>query len=161
LDKVSVSDGRFEASVSGLKSLLDRPAFPMTSPGCRARFCGEGCGLNRRRFRQIVSALGLQGNVVTIQSATPLTVDAFAFGKLRWLSGKNCGQTLPVLGNNGGQIDLVVAPFSEVTPGDLAEIFESCGHTIAICADRFGNAHNFRGEPHVPGNDLLLRYPGG
>ncbi|MEO0871962.1 MAG: phage BR0599 family protein, partial [Pseudomonadota bacterium] len=24
--------------------------------------------------------------------------------------------------------------------------------------DRFGNAHNFRGEPFLPGNDLLARY---
>ncbi|MBN8804942.1 MAG: phage BR0599 family protein, partial [Sphingopyxis terrae] len=26
---------------------------------------------------------------------------------------------------------------------------------------RFSNAVNFRGEAHLPGNDLLTRYPGG
>ena len=31
---------------------------------------------------------------------------------------------------------------------------------LATCAGRFANAVNFRGEPHLPGMDLLTRYPG-
>ena len=33
--------------------------------------------------------------------------------------------------------------------------------SIATCAGRFGNTLNFRGEPYLPGVDLLTRYPGG
>ncbi|MCC6942300.1 MAG: phage BR0599 family protein, partial [Novosphingobium sp.] len=36
---------------------------------------------------------------------------------------------------------------------------EGCDHTIGTCADRFGNGVNFQGEPFLPGNDLLTRYP--
>jgi len=32
---------------------------------------------------------------------------------------------------------------------------------METCSARFGNAVNFRGEPYLPGNDLLTRYPGG
>nr|WP_232014937.1 phage BR0599 family protein [Sphingopyxis sp. EG6] len=32
---------------------------------------------------------------------------------------------------------------------------------LATCRERFANAINFRGEAHLPGNDLLTRYPGG
>ncbi len=32
---------------------------------------------------------------------------------------------------------------------------------LATCRTRFANAVNFRGEAHLPGNDLLTRYPGG
>jgi hypothetical protein len=50
-------------------------------------------------------------------------------------------------------------PILAGTPlGTLAELREGCDHTIATCASRFGNAANFRGEPFVPGNDLLARY---
>ncbi|HKR91916.1 phage BR0599 family protein, partial [Novosphingobium sp.] len=35
-----------------------------------------------------------------------------------------------------------------------------CDHTLNTCAARFSNAANFRGEPFLPGNDLLVRYPG-
>jgi hypothetical protein len=40
-----------------------------------------------------------------------------------------------------------------------AELREGCDHTIETCTSRFGNAANFRGEPFLPGNDLLARYP--
>ncbi|MCU0890414.1 MAG: phage BR0599 family protein, partial [Sandarakinorhabdus sp.] len=35
---------------------------------------------------------------------------------------------------------------------------EGCDKRFATCRDRFGNGLNFRGEPHVPGGDLLTRY---
>ena len=36
---------------------------------------------------------------------------------------------------------------------------EGCDRTIATCTSRFGNAVNFRGEPFLPGNDMLAQYP--
>jgi hypothetical protein len=42
--------------------------------------------------------------------------------------------------------------------GTRVELREGCDHTIATCADRFQNALNFRGEPFLPGNDLLARH---
>jgi uncharacterized phage protein (TIGR02218 family) len=44
--------------------------------------------------------------------------------------------------------------------GDLVQISEGCDRMLATCAGRFGNVLNFRGEPHLPGIDLLTRYPG-
>ena len=38
---------------------------------------------------------------------------------------------------------------------------EGCDKRFATCRTRFANSANFRGEPHLPGNDLLTRYPGG
>jgi uncharacterized phage protein (TIGR02218 family) len=37
---------------------------------------------------------------------------------------------------------------------------EGCDKRLETCRDRFANTLNFRGEPHLPGNDLLTRYPG-
>jgi hypothetical protein len=34
-----------------------------------------------------------------------------------------------------------------------------CDRRLATCRDRFGNVVNFRGFPHIPGNDVVLRYP--
>ena len=44
--------------------------------------------------------------------------------------------------------------------GALIELIEGCDKSLATCAARFGNAINFRGEPYLPGIDLLTRYPG-
>lgn len=45
-----------------------------------------------------------------------------------------------------------------LSTGTRALLREGCDHTIATCANRFGNAANFDGEPFLPGNDLLARY---
>jgi hypothetical protein len=37
---------------------------------------------------------------------------------------------------------------------------EGCDKQMATCSARFANAVNFRGEPYLPGMDLLTRYPG-
>lgn len=34
-----------------------------------------------------------------------------------------------------------------------------CDRQLGTCRGRFGNVANFRGFPHIPGNDFLLRYP--
>jgi uncharacterized phage protein (TIGR02218 family) len=34
-----------------------------------------------------------------------------------------------------------------------------CDKRLATCRDRFANAVNFRGFPHIPGNDFVISYP--
>jgi hypothetical protein len=34
-----------------------------------------------------------------------------------------------------------------------------CDRALGTCRDRFDNVANFRGFPHIPGNDFVLRYP--
>jgi hypothetical protein len=34
-----------------------------------------------------------------------------------------------------------------------------CDRRLSVCRDRFDNVANFRGFPHIPGNDFVLRYP--
>ncbi len=36
---------------------------------------------------------------------------------------------------------------------------EGCDRRLSTCRDRFANVANFRGFPHVPGNDFTLKYP--
>ncbi len=39
------------------------------------------------------------------------------------------------------------------------EFGEGCDRQLSTCRDRFGNVANFRGFPHIPGNDFVLKYP--
>ena len=34
-----------------------------------------------------------------------------------------------------------------------------CDRRLTTCRERFGNVANFRGFPHIPGNDFVLKYP--
>ena len=104
---------------------------------------------------------------VVTSSAMPaigvdVTVDGrFVGGTMRVLSGALTGLRARI-GNVGvGRVDLAEALRRELAAGDRIELEEGCDKRFATCADRFANAANFRGEPHLPGNDLLTRYPGG
>jgi uncharacterized phage protein (TIGR02218 family) len=82
-----------------------------------------------------------------------------AGGSLRWLDGPHSGVTLDIVATDGAAL-IVDGPLpKEVAPGTRAVLREGCDHTLATCAGRFANAVNFRGEPFLPGNDLLTRYP--
>ena len=63
-------------------------------------------------------------------------------------------------GSAGAVVTLREAPAFAAAAGTLVEVTEGCDRTLATCAGRFGNAANFRGEPYLPGLDLLTRYPG-
>ena len=52
-------------------------------------------------------------------------------------------------------------PRIAIEAGARLWLTEGCDKRFETCWSRFANAINFRGEPHLPGNDLLTRYPGG
>jgi hypothetical protein len=74
------------------------------------------------------------------------------------LSGPQTGLAFGVIDAHEDWLTLDRPLVSGVVPGTLAELREGCDHTITTCAARFGNGVNFRGEPFLPGNDLLSRY---
>lgn len=151
-------DGGFSAQLRSLKSALDFDPVPRTSPGCRARFCGPGCNLSPARFRRVASVSMLDH---TSNSAGFEGIEAsnFVFGDLRWIDGFATGLRHAIIAQDDGMLVLDGAIPQGVGPGTRAELREGCDRTIATCAARFDNAVNFRGEPFLPGNDLVARYP--
>jgi uncharacterized phage protein (TIGR02218 family) len=81
-------------------------------------------------------------------------------GRLRYLSGGNCGLSTVVLSASGNVVQVRDLPRATVEIGCRIELREGCDKRFETCVSRFDNAANFRGEPHLPGNDLLTRYPG-
>jgi uncharacterized phage protein (TIGR02218 family) len=86
--------------------------------------------------------------------------NAYAYGRLRWISGPNSGLDSEIVRSAGALLRLREAPAHLPEIGDRVEIREGCDKSFETCWGRFANAINFRGEPHLPGMDLLTRYPG-
>ncbi len=42
--------------------------------------------------------------------------------------------------------------------GDMVVLTVGCDKRFDTCRDRFSNAANFRGFPHIPGNDFVMGY---
>lgn len=159
LGNVAEEDGQFEAELRSAKAGLEIDIVPRTSPTCRAAFCGADCQLSASRFTHLakVAALDLEANSVSFTNG-PVATDMLQ-GHVRWIDGPFAGLAMQVIDIDGTALVLDRPLSDEVLAGHKAQLREGCDHTLGTCTARFGNAANFRGEPHLPGNDLLTRYP--
>ena len=86
--------------------------------------------------------------------------ERFIDGRLRCRDGANAGIDARITAVDGGALVLLEGlPFAPISGGRV-ELREGCDKRLATCSGRFANAANFRGEPHVPGGDVLTRFPG-
>lgn len=157
LGRVQGGTNAFSAELNSAKRVLERDLVPRTSPTCRARFCGPGCGLSAARFthRHELTGIDLDLNRVRFDG---LMVASFNDGQIRFLDGPQTGIAFGVLGTSSDWLILDRPLDENLKIGTKAELLEGCDHTIATCSSRFDNALNFRGEPFLPGNDQLARY---
>ncbi len=156
LGDVSVADGRFTVDLLGQTHAFDAPVVEETAPDCRAFLGDKRCRVDMAGRTQMVSVQAAVDNVITL--AENMAAGLYNAGRLRWLDGPNAGLSLPVAGQLGQNIYLAKRPHFTVMAGTRALLTEGCDGRFATCTDRFSNAANFRGEPHLPGNDLLTRY---
>ena len=159
MGEISQEDQSFSAELRSAKARLETDAVPRTSPTCRAAFCGADCGLSPARFTHLatVSSVDEEDNAVTLSGGPDAA--KLRHGSLRFLDGVLAGTWLDIVAVEGAQIVLARTLSDDIEAGAKVFVREGCDHTVATCATRFGNTANFRGEPFLPGNDLLARYP--
>jgi uncharacterized phage protein (TIGR02218 family) len=154
---VAIKGDGFTADLSGAASRLGDPVCPSTSAECRAHFGDKQCRVDLAGRTLRASIVGVSGNELTVDQPVD---DRFVFGRLRYMSGASCGLTTVMLSVSGATVQVRDLPRAPVEPGCRVELREGCDKRLETCVTRFNNAVNFRGEPHLPGNDLLTRYPG-
>jgi len=160
LGDVGIKGNGFEAELRGPAAQLDRPVVEHTSPECRAALGDKRCRVDMAARRQVTRVTAAPDeDKVEVADASAAT-NAYGYGRLRWIGGANSGLESAVLRCEGTLLTLREPPVHPALPGDLVEIEEGCDKAFATCAGRFDNGENFRGEPHLPGIDLLTRYPG-
>jgi uncharacterized phage protein (TIGR02218 family) len=154
---VAAKDGEYSVDLLGVAAELERPVCPLTSPECRAELGDPKCRVDMAGRTLRAKVVGVAGHVITVDQVLD---ERFRFGRVRFLGGGANGEARIILGAEGNELSLRSAPSGPVAAGTAVEIVEGCDKMLATCAERFANAANFRGEPHLPGNDLLTRYPG-
>lgn len=156
---VSEEAGSFTADLVSRKAELQRDPVPRTSPSCRAEFCGPGCGLSAARFDHAAAVASFDPATNAVGLTGSIDLALLSGGTLRWLDGPFAGQSSSIAGIAGGRI-VLDEPF-DLPPavGTRVLLRDGCDRTLDSCATRFANAINFQGEPHLPGNDLITRYP--
>jgi uncharacterized phage protein (TIGR02218 family) len=86
----------------------------------------------------------------------------FTAGRLVFTSGANAGVAVEVKSHrtdDGVVLELWQAMPEPIAHGDAFTVTAGCDKRYSTCRDRFANAVNFRGFPHMPGNDFVISYP--
>lgn len=155
---ISHRGGQFTAQMRSAKTALFVDPLPRTSPACRARFCGPGCNLSPAPYEGFAALIEFsrEGNWVRFDVSDPaLLLD----GEIAWFDGPMAGLRQQVLAHDDGALTLDSPLAQGLAPGMTARLRQGCDHSLQTCETVFANAANFRGEPYLPGNDLLARYP--
>lgn len=160
LGDVSLKGGGFEAELRGPAAVLEQAAVEQTSPDCRAELGDRRCRVDMAGRVRIARVAAVVAENVFAFEGLDAADEAYAYGRLRWIGGANSGLGAAILASEGTRVTLREAPWRAPAVGDAAELREGCDKLFATCRERFSNALNFRGEPHLPGMDLLTRYPG-
>ncbi|MDO5704260.1 MAG: DUF2163 domain-containing protein [Paracoccus sp. (in: a-proteobacteria)] len=86
----------------------------------------------------------------------------FAFGFLEWTSGTNIGRLAEVMMHEVASgivtITLLETPVRPVATGHAFTVRAGCDKRAETCTAKFANIVNFRGFPHIPGQDTVIRY---
>jgi uncharacterized phage protein (TIGR02218 family) len=89
--------------------------------------------------------------------------EGFTNGLLSWSDGGNAGSVGPVAADarcgGGRMFALAHAPTATVLVGDGFAVTVGCDRSAVTCRDKFANLLNFRGFPHLPGDDWVGSYP--
>jgi uncharacterized phage protein (TIGR02218 family) len=156
LGAVEIKGEAFQVELRGPTAVLDAAVVEETSPECRASLGDKRCGVDLAG-RSLTTTVLLADDII-LSVAAALVPGDYAQGRLRWLDGVNAGLEGLILANDASHITLADPPPLLPAPGDRIELTQGCDRRFSTCTGRFANALNFRGEPHLPGNDLLTRY---
>lgn len=167
LGEIRSGAGAYHAELRGLTDLLNRPFGRLYQPRCRADLGDAACGVDLAapEFRVGATvARALDGVVFQVGGAGGYDDGWFERGQMRVTGGAalNLTATIKVdrrLENGAREITLWQELRVDLGAGDTVELFAGCDKRMSTCRDRFANLMNFRGFPHIPGEDWLMAVP--
>lgn len=170
LGEITRAGGAFRAELRGLSEKLGRGGGRVFGALCPAVLGDGDCGfdLSAPGFSAEVALADVaeEGAMLFLPGLSDYAPGWFTEGGVAFLSGAAEGQMgfvhrdEPGAGPGGSRrITLWGAPGAAPRRGDMLRIEAGCDKRFVTCRVKFGNQVNFRGFPHVPGEDWLMAVP--
>jgi uncharacterized phage protein (TIGR02218 family) len=166
LGEVRRTGNAFTAEVRSLADRLNQESGRLFAAACSADL-GDG----RCKVDLMQPTLRGSGMVAALTGTSSFTANGlegfadgwFTGGRLTFSSGANAAVAIEVKQHrvDGGEVTIALwqAAPEPIALGDAFIVTAGCDKRFATCRDRFGNGANFRGFPHIPGNDFVMSYP--
>ncbi len=166
LGEVKREGQAFSAELRGLADALSQESGRLYTAKC-------GADLGDARCKRDLSSpeWSGEGTVVAPETASVVAVSGleifadgfFTAGRLTWTSGANAGLSVEIkehrMADDVVRLSLWQSVPEPIASGDTFSITAGCDKTFVTCRDRFANTVNFRGFPHIPGNDFVVATP--
>ncbi len=166
IGEVVRSGGAFRAELRGLTESLNQPQGRVFQRNCSAILGDKRCGfdLSEPGYSVELAADGVVDRRQFVFDALPGFDDRwFERGRMVVLSGAAVGIVGVIKTDRqsgaGRQIELWQSLGAEIAKGDLVRIEAGCDKLAGTCRAKFSNFLNYRGFPHLPGDDWLSAYP--
>ncbi len=155
----------FSAEVRGQSERLSQDSGRLYTSTCAADLGDRRCGIDLAdpafRGSGSVGALNATSSF-TASGLDSFDDDWFSAGKLTFTSGANAGVSVEVKRHRKDAavtFELWQTMPEAIAAGDTFIVTAGCDKRFQTCHDRFNNVLNFRGFPHIPGNDFVISYP--
>lgn len=165
LGKIVRRDGAFVAELESLASSLDQANGRTVARRCDAALGDGRCGIDagRPEFSGAGVVVSMEGYDTLVVAGLEAFADGwFSNGVLTWSSGANAGHAERVVshrvGGDAARLVLWSDDQGAVQVGDGFAIVAGCDKRFETCQAKFANSVNFRGFPHLPGNDTAYAY---
>ncbi len=154
----------FSADLRSLAHVMDQETGRRYAKTCSADLGDTRCGLSLDNSRYRVSA------PITHADGANLAVDLAGFadgwfvgGRYQMVTGVAAGATGTIRAHrqqDGATMLSLWAPLAaSPSAGDRITLQAGCDKSFETCGTKFHNRANFRGFPHIPGNDVLMSTP--
>lgn len=169
LGEIRRKDSAFEAELRGLGEDLNVAVGRSILRTCDRVLGDAKCGFDLETpgfsFEAQVG-VGSSGTEIVCDLANGPEDGWFRSGILTWITGANAPVRASLRGDRIRSdglraLGLWQEPRLPVRAGDRFRISVGCDKRMATCRDRFANLLNFRGFPHIPGEDWVTAYPKG
>jgi uncharacterized phage protein (TIGR02218 family) len=154
----------FSAELRSGAHFFDQPQGRAFQRHCDADLGDACCKVDLRSYATSGVVRDFSGGVLTADLASAFDAGYFNSGRVIFTSGANHGASLTIKSHlsNAGQsaaLALWTEPAAPVAAGDTVSLVAGCDKSPETCRAKFGNIANFRGFPHMPGNDRVIAYP--
>lgn len=157
----NVKSGRqhFYAELRGMMQPLQQVVGRVYTPGCDVALGSAKCGIVLASYTVTGSITGATDSRVFTDSTRAEASGYFEGGLITWTSGLNNAYRMEVKTFAAGVVTLQQSMVNAVQVGDTYSMSAGCDKLLATCKTKFNNVVNFRGFPHVPGQDKMISGP--
>ena len=160
IGEVSLGRTSWEAELRGLSQSLTQQLLELTSPLCRVKLGSAKCGVALGPLTVTGSITSIANRRTWTDSTRAEAAGHFTYGLVSFTSGANAGFSIEVKAHTaGGVIEQQLPLPYALAVGDAYTMTPGCDRRFTTCSARYSNVINFRGEPHLPGQDALFKGP--